>query len=234
MPAPAEARTPSVVATSPIVWDLPIRLFHWLIVAAIAVSWWSAENRLMDVHRYSGYALLGLLIFRIYWGIVGSPTARFAQFVRSPSAIARYLKAPDARTTAGHNPLGGWSVVAMLALLLTQVSIGLFVTDIDGLESGPLSYLVSFEASRTLAAAHEIIFNILLAVIALHIAAILFYLIARRTNLIGAMVSGRRSGPDHSVGHSTDPATMQPASLWRIWPGIALALVAVWFVARTS
>jgi cytochrome b len=203
-------------------------LFHWLIVAAIAVSWWSSENRLMDVHRYSGYALLGLLIFRIYWGIVGSPTARFAQFVRSPSAIVRYIKEPAARTTAGHNPLGGWSVVAMLALLLAQVSIGLFVTDIDGLESGPLSYLVSFETSRTLAEAHEIIFNVLLAVIALHIAAILFYLIARRKNLIGAMVSGRRSGP----GLSTGPATMQPASLWRIWPGIALALAAVWFVAR--
>src|SRR5215203_1124433 len=69
MPASQEAATPAVI-----VWDVPVRLFHWLIVAAIAVSWWSAENRLMNVHRYSGYTLLGLLVFRIYWGIVGSPT----------------------------------------------------------------------------------------------------------------------------------------------------------------
>ena len=212
-------------ATSVVVWDLPIRLFHWLIVAAIGVSWWSAEYRLMNVHRYSGYALLGLLIFRIYWGFVGSPTARFGQFIRGPGEIARYLKEPNAHAQPGHNPLGGYSVVAMLVLLLAQVTIGLFVTDIDGLESGPLSYLVSFEASRVLADAHEIIFNVLLALIALHIAAILFYLVARRTNLIGAMITGKRSGLA-----SATPVKL--ASLWRVWPGVALALVVVWFVTK--
>jgi cytochrome b len=206
------------------VWDLPIRLFHWLIVAAIAISWWSAENRLMNVHRYSGYTLLGLLIFRIYWGIVGSPTARFAQFIRGPGSVVRYVREPSAHAAPGHNPLGAWSVIAMLVLLVAQVTIGLFVTDIDGLESGPLSYLVSFEASRTLAEAHEIIFNVLLALIALHIAAILFYLFARRTNLIGAMVTGRRSGMTTS--------TVKLASLWRVWPGVALAVIVVWFVTR--
>jgi cytochrome b len=220
MPAPAETPANPVA-----VWDLPIRLFHWLIVIAIAVSWWSAENRLMNVHRYSGYALLGLLVFRMYWGIVGSPTARFAHFVRGPGAIARYVKAPAAHSAPGHNPLGGWSVVAMLGFLIAQVTIGLFVTDIDGLESGPLSYLVSFETSLTLAEAHEIIFNVLLALITLHIAAILFYLLARRQNLIGAMVTGRRSGIAALTG-------VRLVSLWRIWPGVALALGVVWVVAR--
>jgi cytochrome b len=213
--------------TTVTVWDLPVRLFHWLIVAGIAVSWWSAEYRLMNVHRYSGYMMLGLLVFRIYWGLFGSPTARFAQFIRGPSAVARYLREPATHAAPGHNPLGGLSVVAMLLLLLTQVGLGLFVTDIDGLESGPLSYLVSFETSRTLAERHETIFNVLLAFMALHIAAILFYLFARRTNLIAAMITGRRTGISRV-------APVQLASLWRIWPGVALALLAVWLVARTG
>jgi cytochrome b len=209
------------------VWDLPVRVLHWLIVIAVGVSWWSAEERLMDVHRYSGYALLGILVFRIYWGLVGSPTARFSRFVRGPSAVAAYLRNPPSVPAApGHNPLGGWSVVAMLVLLLTQVGLGLFVTDIDGLESGPLSYLVSFEASRELAESHELVFNIILAFIALHIAAVLFYLIVRRTNLIGAMFTGRRPARSLNGG-------VAHVSLMRIWPGLALAALAVWFVART-
>jgi cytochrome b len=222
---PMSAREEDAPVQYVAVWDLPIRLFHWLIVAAIAISWWSAENRLMNVHRYSGYTLLGLLIFRIYWGIVGSPTARFAQFIRGPGSVVRYVREPSAHAAPGHNPLGAWSVIAMLVLLVAQVTIGLFVTDIDGLESGPLSYLVSFEASRALAEAHEIIFNVLLALIALHIAAILFYLFARRTNLIGAMVTGRRS-------RTTTSTTVKLASLWRVWPGVALAVIVVWFVTR--
>jgi cytochrome b len=214
-------------ATTVVVWDLPVRLFHWLIVAGIAVSWWSAEYRFMNVHRYSGYAMLGLLVFRIYWGLFGSPTARFAQFVRGPGAIAKYLREPAAHATPGHNPLGGLSVIMMLLLLLVQVGLGLFVTDIDGLESGPLSYLVSFETSRILAERHETIFNVLLAFTALHIAAILFYLFARRTNLIAAMITGRRAS-------ITQAAPIKLASMWRIWPGVALALFAVWFVTRTG
>jgi cytochrome b len=208
-----------------VVWDLPIRVLHWLIVIAVGVSWWSAEQRLMDVHRYSGYALLGVLVFRIYWGLVGSPTARFSRFVRGPSAVLTYLRSPPVAAPPGHNPLGGWSVIAMLVLLLTQVGLGLFVTDIDGLESGPLSYLVSFEASRELAESHELVFNIILGFIALHLVAVLFYLVVRRTNLIGAMFTGRR--PAHAVNDS-----VAHVSLMRIWPGIALAALAVWIVAR--
>jgi cytochrome b len=209
-----------------VVWDLPVRVLHWLIVIAVALSWWSAEQRLMDVHRYSGYALLGVLVFRIYWGLVGSPTARFSRFVRGRSAVAAYVRGRSPVPGApGHNPLGGWSVVAMLVLLLTQVGLGLFVTDVDGLESGPLSYLVSFEASRELAESHELVFNIILAVVALHIAAVLFYLVARRTNLVGAMFTGRR--PAHTINGS-----VAHVSLMRIWPGVALAGLAVWLVAR--
>jgi|JRYD01.1.fsa_nt_gb cytochrome b len=209
---------------SVVVWDVPVRVIHWLIVIAVGVSWWSAEERVMDVHRYSGYALAGLIIFRIYWGFAGSSTARFAQFVKGPRAIAAYLREKPAVAAPGHNPVGALSVMALLVLLLIQVTLGLFVTDTDGLESGPLSYLVSFDTSRTLADAHEMVFNLLLGFIVLHVAAVLFYLFVRRTNLIGAMFTGRR------------PATVvtsaaRPAAWWRIVPGITLAGLTVWYLA---
>jgi cytochrome b len=136
------------------------------------------------------------------------------------------LRDPPQPAPPGHNPLGGWSAVALLLLLATQVVLGLFVTDVDGLESGPLSYLVSFETSRVLAEAHEIVFNVLLGFVVLHIVAVLFYLFVRRTNLIGAMLTGRR--PAVSV---TTQATL--VSMWRAVPGLALAALAVWYVARS-
>jgi cytochrome b len=208
-----------------VVWDWPVRVVHWLFVLCVAVSWWSAEKRMMDVHLYSGYTLLGLLVFRIYWGFAGSATARFSQFVRGPKAIAEYLRHPPVPPPPGHNPLGGWSVVTLLALLTTQVILGLFVTDIDGLESGPLSYLVSFETSRLLADIHEVVFNVLLGFVALHIAAILFYLFVRRTNLIGAMLTGRRRA--EAVAASTSLV-----STWRVVPGAILAALVVWYVTK--
>jgi cytochrome b len=207
------------------VWDWPVRLTHWLFVFCLALSWWSAEQRAMDWHRYSGYALLGLLIFRIYWGFAGSSSARFSTFVRGPSRVVAYLRGTsEQHRTAGHNPLGGWSVAAMLTLMLAQVLIGLFVSDVDGLESGPLSHLVSFEASRTLAEIHEIVFNLILGLVALHIAAILFYLFAKRDNLIVAMLTGKR--------RAARMTAMTPVPAWRVIPGIALAVSVVWWVAN--
>src|SRR5690349_12806244 len=102
------------------VWDIPTRLTHWLIVVLVGLSWWTAETGRLEWHRWSGYALLGLVIFRIYWGFVGSSTARFSSFVRGPRAIAGYLQGRWV-ATAGHNPLGALSVVALLVLLLVQI-----------------------------------------------------------------------------------------------------------------
>ncbi|MBM0103962.1 cytochrome b/b6 domain-containing protein [Steroidobacter sp. S1-65] len=206
------------------IWDWPVRLTHWLFVLCIAVSWWSAEEHQMEWHRYSGYTLLGLLIFRIYWGFTGSSSARFSHFLRGPSGVIAYLReSREAHRDAGHNPLGGWSVAIMLVLMLSQVSIGLFVSDVDGIESGPLSHLVSFETSRTLADIHEVVFNVILAFIGLHIAAILFYLLAKRDNLIVAMLTGQRR--DARI------RPMRPVPAWRILPGIVLATGVVWWVA---
>lgn len=215
------------------IWDAPIRLTHWAMVVLIAISWWTAENGELEYHRYSGYTLLGLLVFRLYWGFAGSSTARFANFVRGPRAILDYLQQMPARVadrsniaTPGHNPLGALSVIALLALLLAQVALGLFAVDVDGIESGPLSHLVSFDAGRACAELHEDLFDVLLVFIALHVAAVLFYLIYKRDNLIAAMIHGHRNHP------AGDTPRLSFASMPRLLIGIALAAFVVWIVAR--
>lgn len=173
------------------VWDLPTRLLHWALVVLIPFSWWSAENHDLERHRWSGYAILGLLIFRLIWGFVGSSTSRFANFVRGPRAVLAYARGGGEKGL-GHNPMGGWSVMAMLALLATQVGLGLFASDDDGLETGPLNYLVSYSAAETITELHELLFNVIVAVIALHILTVFFYLFVRRDNLIAPMLRGSR------------------------------------------
>ena len=207
------------------VWDIPTRLTHWLIVVLVAISWWTAETGRLEWHRWSGYALLGLVIFRIYWGLVGSSTAKFAGFVRGPRAITSYLKGRWT-TTAGHNPLGALSVVALLVLLVAQITLGLFAVDIDGIESGPLSLYVSFEAGRVASHWHCDLFNVLLGLIALHIVAVAYYLFFRKQNLVAAMVHGERAYP------APQPAPVQPASLLRLIVGVVIAAAITWAVTR--
>ena len=208
-------------------WDAPVRLVHWSIVVLVALSWWTAENNHLEWHRYSGYTLLGLLVVRVYWGFFGSPTARFASFVKGPRAILEYLKQGAGRAAVpGHNPLGALSVVALLLLLTTQVTLGLFAVDVDGIESGPLSHLVSFDIGRTCADIHETVFNVLLAFIALHIGAVVFYLLFRRQNLIASMIHGRRALPAGATER------LSSASLPRFILGVALAGIIVWAIAR--
>ena len=132
-------------ATRVRIWDVPTRVVDWLMVILIAASWWTAEIGNLELHRYSGYSLLALVVFRVYWGFVGSSSARFNHFIKGPSSVFRYVRGPSPESL-GHNPLGALSVIALLVLLLTQVTLGLFAVDVDGLESGPLSHLVSFEA----------------------------------------------------------------------------------------
>ena len=128
-------------------WDVPVRAFHWLLIALIAFSWWSGENHEMEWHRTSGYAILALVVFRLFWGLAGGRTARFARFVRGPRAVIAYVRG-GAGAAPGHNPLGGWSVVAMLATVAAMVTAGLFAVDVDGLESGPLADYVTFDQGR--------------------------------------------------------------------------------------
>ena len=212
------------------VWDAPVRLFHWLLVPAIGFSWWSGEEHNMEWHRISGYFVLGLVVFRIYWGLAGSRTARFAQFVRGPGAVAKYAatlgSSDHGESGDGHNPLGGWSVVAMLLALAVMVTAGLFAVDVDGFESGPLALFVSFEQGRVAAEWHETIFNVILVLVAVHIAAVLFYLVWKRQNLVGPMIHGKRN----AVTFAQVPASVS-YPLWRLVIGIVIAALFVWAVA---
>jgi cytochrome b len=206
------------------VWDLPVRLVHWLMVLSVGGAWWTAETGRMDWHQYCGYALLALVSFRIYWGFLGSSTARFSQFVRGPRQIVSYLKGRRAHVP-GHNPLGALSVVALLALLLTQVVLGLFTVDVDGIESGPLSTYVSFDAGRFAADWHDKLFDVLLWLIGLHVAAVLYYVIIRKENLIGPMLSGKRA-------YDSDQPAVRSGSVILLIVGIALAGMLTWWVSR--
>lgn len=207
------------------VWDVPVRLVHWLVVVLVAACWWTAETGHLEWHRWAGYGALGLVLFRIYWGFVGGETARFSHFVRGPRAVAAYGRTLLSKThaaTLGHNPMGGWSVLALIGLLLAESVLGLFAVDIDGVESGPLSWMVSFDLGRLAAKWHHLLFNGLLALIVLHVAAVAFYLLVRRENLVGAMVGGFKRG---------EGAAPRFASPWRAVVGALLAAALIWAIA---
>ena len=149
----------------------------------------------MAWHMRSGMIILTLLLFRIAWGVVGSTTARFSDFVKGPVeaiAYARSLRGDTPAASIGHNPLGGWMVVALLLLLLLQAGTGLFAND-DIFTEGPLAHLVSKATSDQLTIIHKTNFNVLLVLIAGHIAAALFYLFVKGENLIWPMVTGRKA-----------------------------------------
>jgi cytochrome b len=209
------------------IWDWPIRIFHWSLAAAIGFAWWTAETGRMQPHRWAGYAVLALLTFRLFWGVAGGDTARFASFVRGPRAALAYARGLFDRTrppSIGHNPLGGWSVIALLATTTALVVLGLFAVDVDGIESGPLSTWVSFDVGRIAAQGHALVFNLLLGLVALHLAAVLFYLVVRRDNLIAPMLHGFRHA-ERDPGHRF-------ASPARIALGVVLAAALAWLASR--
>lgn len=173
------------------IWDVPTRLFHWLLVILIAFSWWSAEEEYLDWHIWSGFAVLGLLIFRLLWGVFGSSTARFAHFVRGPKAVLAYLKDMKGWRLVGHSPLGALSVLALLGAVAIQVGLGLFAVDEDGLYEGPFAQMVSLDRSEQLTDLHEDWFTVLQVLIGLHIAAILLYRLFLGKKLTGPMITGK-------------------------------------------
>lgn len=207
------------------VWDLPTRLFHWLIVLLIGFSWWSAETGHMDWHYRSGLAALVMLLFRLLWGMVGGSTARFSNFLRSPASVIAYLRRPKESIHApGHNPLGGYSVIAMLLTLVVQVGTGLLAVDIDGIESGPLSYLVSFDQGRAAAGVHEIAFAALQTLIVLHLLAIAWYRIRGR-RLIMPMLTGRDTQLPAGSTEVTGGGAVRALAV------LAIALLLGWWVS---
>ena len=228
---PPESSMPAAATIAQKVWDVPTRLVHWGLAIGIATSWWSVENKAMDIHYWSGLTILGLLIFRIYWGFAGPETARFASFIKGPMTVFGYIPklfSKNYRAAFGHNPLGALSAVALLVAVLTQVSLGLFASDTDGLFAGPLNRHVDYATAEEITDFHEDFFNVVLALVGLHLAAIAFYLVVKRINLIGPMLTGQRRG-DNLTG---PPSGIAPIPPWRLAIGVALAVGLVWFIAR--
>ena len=211
----------SATSTQP-VWDLPIRLFHWLLTALIGFSWWSVKNHHTDWHIWSGIAILTLLIFRLLWGFAGSSTARFTGFVRGPAAVLDYLR--GRWRGIGHTPLGALSILALLGATAIQVGLGLISEDQDGIYSGPLARLVSVDTSDSARDIHEIFFYVLLGLIVLHVAAIVYYRLRGR-HLLAQMITGQGE-VDNGV------EAMRPGKWWMALVCLAVALgIARWVVA---
>ena len=205
------------------VWDRPTRIFHWVLMVLVVVCYLSGRNGRFEIHIPAGQALLVLVIARVVWGFAGSTSSRFRAFVRPVREIVAYLptlrrREPDGR--AGHNPLGGLSVVAMLLVLVAQASLGLFAVDVDGLYDGPLSFLVSYDAAREAAELHAMVVDGLLILVGLHIAAVLFHLLYKQENLTRAMLTGRGR-----LAEGQSPPRL--VSDWRALLVLALAALAV-------
>lgn len=218
---------------SVLVWDWPVRLFHWSIVLLIPVLWWTAEEGYMDWHRRCGLTMFGLVIFRLIWGLAGSWTARFLPMLRRIRSIPTYLRelrSGSHNPVFGHNPMGVLSVFALLLMLSVQVSTGLFAVDVDGLESGPLAVLVSFETGREVADIHEMNFDLLAIFIGLHIAAILTYRFWLKDQLIGPMINGRRPRSDFAA----DAVIPNRASPIVLAVAILIALASVYAVLNAA
>ncbi len=172
-----------------LIWDLPTRLFHWLLVLAIValVVTGKAGGSWMEWHGRFGLLVLGLLVFRLLWGVMGSTYARFAGFFPTPAKVAAYLRGQW--HAPGHNPLGACSVLALLAVPLFQALTGLVAND-DIAFVGPLYDLVGRDLSNLATRWHLLAVNVLLALVALHVAAILFYAHIKKDNLVKPMVLG--------------------------------------------
>ena len=179
------------------VWDVPTRLFHWLTAALVFAAYVTWRLDWMDWHAKAGYAVLALVIFRLLWGLVGSDTARFSRFVAPPLIAISHLKhalrrEPDRQV--GHNPAGAWMVLLLLALLLGETLSGLYVAN-DVADQGPLTELVPAPIANAITALHWILWDALLAAIALHILAIAIYAIAKGHDLLTPMITGRKHLP---------------------------------------
>lgn len=219
MSAPDRARPVTV-------WDLPTRLFHWLLAGVLVASYLTGEDGPVEIHARLGYAVLALLLFRLAWGLAGSETARFAAFVRAPGAAFAHLRgllAPGPLAAeAGHNPLGGYAVVALLALVAVQAGTGLFLDD-DETFWAPLNAYVSADTVKLLKEVHEINVKLLIGLVAVHVAAIAWYRLGKGRDLIRPMLTGRAELPPGARAPALAPlplalafAAASAAAVWAL------------------
>jgi cytochrome b len=207
------------------VWDLPTRLFHWTLAALVVGSFATVKAGSMIWHERLGYAALALVAFRIVWGFVGGRYARFASFVRGPARVLEHLRG-TAAPSAGHNPLGALSVLALLGVVGFQAASGLFTNDDIAFE-GPLARYVSGATSSLLTTLHRTNETTILVLVALHVAAILYYRFAKKQDLIRPMLNGD-ARLDAPFPPSRDDAALRARALV-----VATACAAaVWWLVR--
>lgn len=210
------------------VWDLPIRLFHWLLVAAIIGLFVTGKvgGNWMEWHTKLGYFTLGLILFRIVWGVIGGFHARFVNFVRGPSAVLRYFrgligKGPQEHH-AGHNPMGALSTIALILVVGFQAVSGLFADD-EILLQGPYASMVSSTVSSWMTKLHHWNSNLIIALVVLHVAAILFYVFVKKESLVKAMFTGKKSMENPSKDgqfQAEMPETARPT-----WVFVVVAII---------
>jgi len=214
------------------VWDGWVRLFHWASAASVVVSYVSAKAEAWNLHYFSGYTLLTLVLFRFAWGFVGSSNARFRAFLRGPGAALRHLarlKRVEPDTEITHNPAGGWMVVLLLGLLLVQAGSGLFANHDPGFtysQHGPLANAVSEATSERLTTLHVTLVNWLLAAVAVHVVAIIAYRLLKGQNLIVPMVTGIKKLPESAARRPRHASPILGAAL------LAAAALAVSAITR--
>ncbi|WP_374961891.1 cytochrome b/b6 domain-containing protein [Spongiibacter tropicus] len=215
--------SPATASSSIKVWDGFVRIFHWLLVACVAFAWWCGEQggEWMVWHMRCGYTVLGLVIFRLVWGFAGPFYARFAQFVRSPTTVLHYGRELIKRREphyVGHNPVGGWAVILLLMFCALQAGTGLFAND-EIFNEGPLAHWVDYDLSVAITEWHEILFNGLLAVVAVHVLGVFYHQVIRRENLISAMLHGKKPAAD-----AVDAA---PATAPKVRNGLGIVVAVV-------
>ncbi|MFM7084802.1 MAG: cytochrome b/b6 domain-containing protein [Hyphomicrobium sp.] len=184
------------------VWDLPTRLFHWSLVFLVALAWISSEyfeelgDPRLELHRWNGFIVLTVLIWRGLWGIWGPPSARFNNFLKGPKAVSLYIRdllIGSPRHFLGHNPLGALMIVALLTTVTTISLLGLFAAEENGLAAGPLAHLAAEKGQKLATKWHGLIFNpVLIGLISIHIVANILYTFVKKDSLIMAMLSGKK------------------------------------------
>lgn len=208
------------------VWDLPTRIFHWSLVVLFTIAWVSheADGALFDVHIISGTAVLGLIVFRLIWGLIGSRYALFSNFVKGWGHVREYgedLRAFRPPYHVGHNPIGGWMIVLLLVLIGLTAIWGFFIND-DGY-IGPLYATVSPGVADVLSEMHEGVGSFLLLLAIVHIAGVVVHGLMTKENLPRAMVSG-----DKKVPAGIEAESIKPVASWRILLAAGIAVAAVW------
>jgi cytochrome b len=188
------------------VWDAPVRLFHWLLLALVAIAWFTGEGEgaAASIHRLAGEAIAGLLVFRIIWGFVGGEHARFADFAAGPSAIAahvRDLASSRPKRHLGHNPLGGLAVILLLLNIAVIVFTGLFSGGEDN--AGPFAGVLGLELSE----AHEIAFRVLQALVVVHVLGVAVETLRAKDALVPAMITGWKRRMSHEPGNDARRAS---------------------------